>query len=87
MSVEEIRSFKPDPAVYAHLLHSAEVPAEKLCLVSSNSFDVLGASHSGLRSAWLRREATNLLDPWEVRPDITLESLSEVASRLPDLFR
>lgn len=87
VSVEDVRSFKPDPAVYAHLLRSCSVPAAQLCMVSSNPFDVLGAAHAGLRSAWLRRDPASQFDPWERQPDITLEGFGEVASRLPGVYR
>lgn len=87
VSVEDVRSFKPDPAVYAHLLHSCGVTAERLCLVSSNPFDVLGAARAGLQTAWLRRDPENLFDPWDTRPDMTLESFGELASRLPEFFK
>lgn len=86
VSVEDIRSFKPDPAVYAHLLRSCGVPATQLCMLSSNPFDVLGAAHAGLRNAWLRRDSTSQFDPWERQPDITLEGFGEVASRLPEVY-
>jgi 2-haloacid dehalogenase len=44
VSVEDVRSFKPDPEVYAHLLKSCGLPANNVFLVSSNPFDVLGAA-------------------------------------------
>lgn len=87
VSVEDVRSFKPDPAVYDHLLRSCGVPATQLCLVSSNSFDVLGAAHAGLRSAWLRRDPASQFDPWETQLNITLEGFGELASRLPEVYR
>ena len=87
VSVEDVRSFKPDPAVYQHLLRSCGVSAAQLCLVSSNPFDVLGAAHAGLRSAWLRRDPASLFDPWERQPDIILEGFAEMTKRLPALFQ
>lgn len=82
VSVEAVRSFKPDPEVYAHLVGVCGLPAAQVCLVSANPFDVLGAAHAGLRTAWLRRDPASVFDPWGVEPDITLESLSGIASRL-----
>lgn len=87
VSVEEVRCFKPSPKVYAHLLRRSGSSAANTCLVSSNSFDVLGAAHYGLRSAWLRRESTDQLDPWDKEPEITLECLGDLAARLPEVFR
>lgn len=82
VSVEAVRSFKPDPAVYAHLVRVCGLPAAQVCLVSGNPFDVLGAAHAGLRTAWLRRDPATVFDPWGVEPDIRLESLDGIASRL-----
>lgn len=82
VSVEAVRSFKPDPQVYAHLLGVCGLPAAQVCLVSGNPFDVLGAAHAGLRTAWLRRDPASVFDPWGVEPDITLGSLEGIARRL-----
>ena len=43
VSADEIRDFKPSPAVYAHFLRRAQTQAESTWLVSSNPFDVTGA--------------------------------------------
>jgi 2-haloacid dehalogenase len=83
VSVEAVRSFKPDPAVYAHLVGVCGLPAAQVCLVSGNPFDVLGAAHAGLRTAWLRRDPASVFDPWGAEPDIVLEGLEGIASRLP----
>jgi 2-haloacid dehalogenase len=83
VSVEAVRSFKPDPAVYAHLVGVCGLPAAQVCLVSGNPFDVLGAAHAGLRTAWLRRDPASVFDPWGAEPDIVLEGLDGIASRLP----
>ncbi|WP_224795645.1 hypothetical protein [Pseudomonas fluorescens] len=43
VSVEAVRSFKPAPEVYDHLIDVCALPCAEVCLVSSNPFDVLGA--------------------------------------------
>src|SRR5262249_43897574 len=43
VSVDEIRTFKPDPATYRHFLKRAGATAAEAWLISSNPFDVLGA--------------------------------------------
>jgi 2-haloacid dehalogenase len=75
VSTDEIRSFKPDPAVYHHLLERVDTLAHRVVMVSSNSFDVLGAKHVGLQVAWVRRTDAALLDPWGVEPDATVAEL------------
>lgn len=82
VSVEEIKRFKPDPAVYAFLHNRLESSAHETWLVSSNPFDVIGAKHAGLRAVWVRRSAEAPFDPWGDEPDMTVSSLDELAERL-----
>lgn len=82
ISVEDVRSFKPDPKVYQHLVNSCGLAANEVCLVSSNSFDILGAAHAGLRTAWLRRDSHSIFDPWDVQPDILLDDFNALANQL-----
>ncbi len=83
ISVHEIRTFKPDPAVYRHFLARSGSTASNCCLVSSNPFDLLGGMAVAMRSAWIRRSSTQHFDPWGSQPDLTLASLTE----LPLAFR
>ena len=80
VSTDEIRSFKPDPAVYHHLLERVATRAARVVVVSSNSFDVLGAKHAGLQGAWVRRTEADVLDPWDVEPDVTIAGLGDLAA-------
>lgn len=82
ISVDEIKRFKPDPAVYAHLRTRLEARPEATWLISSNPFDVIGATHAGLRSAWIRRAPEAPFDPWGVEPDMTVPELETLAERL-----
>ncbi|GKW48959.1 haloacid dehalogenase type II [Halomonas sp. NCCP-2165] len=82
VSVDEIKRFKPDPAVYAHLRYRLEAPAEATWLVSSNPFDVIGARHAGLHAVWVRRLAEAPFDPWGGEPDLTVTDLESLAERL-----
>ena len=82
LSVDEVRSFKPDPIVYEHLVKQCGVPAQDVWLVSSNPFDVIGAANYGLRTAWLRRDPTVIFDPWGVEPDLVLQGLDDIASKI-----
>ena len=82
VSADEIKRFKPDPAVYAHLRTRLETRPEHTWLVSSNPFDVIGATHAGLRSAWVRRSSDAPFDPWGIEPDMTVTDLEALAQRL-----
>ncbi|WP_416137786.1 haloacid dehalogenase type II [Halomonas sp. HK25] len=82
ISVDEVKRFKPDPAVYAHLRHRLEVAPGDTWLISSNPFDVIGARHAGLHAAWVRRSLDAPFDPWGIEPDMTVPDLDALAERL-----
>lgn len=82
VSAEEVKRFKPDPAVYAHLRSRLDVEPGDTWLVSSNAFDVIGARHAGLHAAWIRRSLDAPFDPWGIEPDLTVADLDALADRL-----
>ena len=82
VSVDKIRTFKPDPAVYEYLADQVLAEKQNIWLISSNPFDVIGAKASGLRAAWVQRDPKRTFDPWEYKPDIVVRSLEELPERL-----
>jgi 2-haloacid dehalogenase len=82
VSVDLIRTFKPDPAVYEHLVAELHTQREMIWLISSNPFDVIGAKACGLRTAWVQRDPKRVFDPWEFEPDVVVRSLAEVKGSL-----
>lgn len=79
ISVETVKSFKPDPKVYEHLVASTNSDKAKTYLISGNSFDVLGAKAAGLKAIWLQRSSKQILDSWEWTPDHVVHQLDEIA--------
>ena len=65
VSLEEIKTFKPDPDAYHHLLARCDSSAASTWLISGNPFDVMGAISAGLKGAWLQRNADTIFDPWD----------------------
>jgi 2-haloacid dehalogenase len=82
VSTDEIKSFKPNPAVYAHFLRKSGTAANEAWLVSGNPFDVIGAISAGMRGAWVKRSPAAVFDPWEINPTVTVGSLGELAGVL-----
>ena len=82
VSVEDLRSFKPNPAVYAHFLRRAGATGADAWLISGNPFDVMGAVSAGMKGAWVQRSSDAVFDPWGIEPTITVSSLGELAERL-----
>lgn len=82
ISVDEIKSFKPDPDVYRHFLKRTGAKTEDSWLVSSNTFDITGAISSGMNAAWLQRSADMVFDPWDIQPTVTVNSMHDLLDAL-----
>ena len=82
VSVDPIRTFKPDPAVYEHLAGQVHTEKELIWLISSNPFDVIGAKACGLRTAWVQRDPKRVFDPWEFEPDLHVHGLEQLSGKL-----
>jgi 2-haloacid dehalogenase len=82
VSVDEVKSFKPNPGVYSHFLKRAGASGENAWLISSNPFDVIGAISAGMRAAWIKRSADALFDPWGIEPTLTVNSLVNLAEQI-----
>lgn len=77
LSVDALRIFKPHPSVYAYATEILQVPAGAIGFVSSNFWDVAGATSFGFRTFWVNRTGTV--------PDDLGYQPAAVLSRLTDL--
>jgi 2-haloacid dehalogenase len=82
VSCDDLKSFKPNPAVYAHFLRQAEAGVGEAWMISGNPFDVLGALSAGMKAAWVKRSPAALFDPWGIEPTLTVGSLAELATSI-----
>jgi 2-haloacid dehalogenase len=82
VSVDEVKSFKPNPGVYSHFLRRAGATGAVAWLVSGNPFDVIGAISSGMRAAWVKRSPEALFDPWGIEPTLTVNNLACLAEQI-----
>jgi 2-haloacid dehalogenase len=55
ISVQDVGVFKPNPQVYRYAARILKAEPGELLMVSSNSFDVVGARISGYRGAYVNR--------------------------------
>ncbi|NMT62626.1 haloacid dehalogenase type II [Marinobacter orientalis] len=85
VSVDDIKSFKPDPAVYAYARRATGAMDQPLCLVSSNAWDVIGARAAGLMAIWVQRDAGKVFEDWGIQPNAVVRSLSELPPTLASL--
>ena len=79
VSVDEVRTFKPDPRVYEYLVKRLGNAPSDTWLISSNPFDIIGAKAAGLKAAWIKRNANAVFDPWDIEPDLIATDLNDLA--------
>lgn len=84
ISVDEVSRYKPDPAVYLHLLKRTGSRAGNSWLISSNAWDVMGAKHAGLNAVWVKRSEEAVFDPWDIKPDLVVNSLQQLAQEFSE---
>ncbi|EED23884.1 haloacid dehalogenase, type II [Talaromyces stipitatus ATCC 10500] len=86
VTVEDVKAYKPAPAVYEHLAVSTGTQMGDIWLISANPFDIVGAGDYGLKTAWIDRNGRG----WEdaavprLRPRIIGKSLDEVIKAILD---
>jgi 2-haloacid dehalogenase len=55
ISVDELEIYKPHPSVYQLAVDQLGFPAERICFMSSNAWDVAGAANFGFQVVWINR--------------------------------
>jgi 2-haloacid dehalogenase len=82
LSVHPLRKYKPDPAVYALGPQAFVMPAKDILFVSSNGWDVIGATWFGHTTLWVNRGDAPL-EALDTPPTRTGTSLRDVLGFFP----
>lgn len=82
VSVDDLKTFKPSPASYAHFRRKSGAIGTETWLISCNSFDILGAHASGMKTAWVHRDQSAFLDPWGIKPTLEVTDVIDFAEKL-----
>jgi 2-haloacid dehalogenase len=84
VTADDVRSFKPGPAVYSYARRATRAWSSPFWLVSSNPWDIIGARSAGLSAAWVQRSEEKIYDPWGIEPNVTVRSLIDLPAALGD---
>ncbi len=84
ITADAVETFKPDPVIYQHLLNSVRCAANQTWLISSNPFDVIGASECGWNTAWVKRSQQAVFDPWGITPSVEISDSGQLSLMLKD---
>lgn len=83
ISVSLVGAFKPHPAVYRRAASELGLEVGECLMVSSNSFDVVGARACGMRAAYVNRYRLPYEDT-PYLPDVETRNFGELAQTLVD---
>jgi 2-haloacid dehalogenase len=83
ITVDEVRQFKPAPAVYGHLAEKmGKLPSQMadLWLVSGNPFDVIGGRSCGMHAIWVDRGRRGWMDAAvpDLQPTAVVHDLNDI---------
>jgi 2-haloacid dehalogenase len=81
ISVQDVGAFKPHPQVYRYAARVLKAEPGELMMVSSHSFDVIGARASGYRAAYVNRYELPY-DETPYRFDVEATDLLALAAKL-----
>jgi 2-haloacid dehalogenase len=86
LSAEDARTYKPAPAVYELAVAVSAAPPERLLMVAAHAWDLRGAQHLGLRTAYVARPVGDPPAPSD-RFDLHAEDLADLADQLGEPIR
>ncbi len=81
ISVDEFGRFKPHPSVYRGAARNLGLEVGEIMMISSNSFDVMGARMCGNRGSFVNRYKLPFEDTTYV-PDYTVSDFAELAKAI-----
>ncbi|MEE8176398.1 MAG: haloacid dehalogenase type II [Acidobacteriota bacterium] len=82
ISVDEAKTFKPNPRVYQLAVEKLGVEKGEIAFISSNAWDIIGATAFGFWTCWVNRSGATM-DELGFRPNATVNSLTDVVNVLP----
>jgi 2-haloacid dehalogenase len=81
LGVDAVSTFKPHPDVYAYALSELKEDPHRVALLATHPWDLAGAAHGGLRTAWVRHRPR----AWPAvfpNPDVQADTLTDLATAI-----
>ena len=80
-SVEKVGVFKPHPSTYQIVVDEMAIPANRVCFMSSNGWDAVGAAAFGFRAVWVNRYKLPV-ENLPAHPETEIPTLAELPALL-----
>ena len=76
-SIEEVKTYKPDPKVYNIPITKYKIQKEEVAFLSANTWDVSGGGNYGYSSIWVNRN-NNIFDNLDYKPKNEVKNLKQL---------
>ncbi|WP_214369549.1 haloacid dehalogenase type II [Pseudonocardia sp. H11422] len=83
LSVEDVGIWKPSGRVYGHAATTCGTDPADMVMVAVHPWDLNGAAHAGMRTAWINRSGT-IYPGYLPQPTCTVSALPELVAALTD---
>jgi 2-haloacid dehalogenase len=77
ISADQLGIYKPSPSVYQLATQNLQLEAQQILFLSSNPWDIAGASAYGLHTCWINRNG-EVMDYLDSPATLSVQSLEEV---------
>ncbi|WP_282138415.1 haloacid dehalogenase type II [Rossellomorea aquimaris] len=81
LTVDEVKQFKPTPMSYQLVLEKLGVRREEVLFMSSNPWDIAGATNFGFYTAWINRQ-DKVMDELGVKPHFEYRNLTGILEHM-----
>jgi len=81
ISVDDIKIYKPSPRVYQLAAERLRLPAAAIGFVSSNGWDIAGATSAGLTAFWIQRAAAEPAEELGYRAAHVVHAITDLVER------
>ena len=76
-SIEEVKTYKPDPKVYNIPIKKYQIKKDEVAFLSANTWDVSGGGNYGYSSIWVNRN-NNIFDNLDYKPKSEVKNLKQL---------
>ena len=80
-SIEEVKTYKPDPKVYNIPIKKYQIQKNEVAYLSANTWDVSAGGNYGFNPVWINRN-NNIFDNLDFKPDYEIKNLKDISSFL-----
>lgn len=87
ISIDDVKQYKPSHAAYLYALDRLNRKREDILFVSSNTWDITGASSFGFQTAWVSRNYKAVFDRMGQQPDHIISNLNELVNPVQAVHR